>query len=65
MSADEYDQLGISGVQGILRSQHIVVTGQPLSQLIFDEKGLGSIGLTKNPATIHGKSFFILVVCSS
>ena len=64
VSAEEYSELGTSGVQEILRSQHILVTGLPRSGLAFDERGLASIGRPKKAATIHGKFFLILPIRS-
>lgn len=57
VSAEEYGQLGVAGVQAVLRSKHILITGLPRGQYAFDETGLKSIGPVRKATTIHGKSF--------
>ena len=64
VSAEEYTELGVSGVQEILRSRHILVTGMPRSGLAFDEAGLTTIGRPRKATTIHGEFFLILPIRS-
>jgi len=56
MTEMEYHARPIPDIQEILRTKHIVVKKQPITNCKFDEEGLRTLRPLNEPVTIHGQS---------